>query len=85
MMSYHSPDSDPNQLECKIHLVLAWYDLWIGAYWDRRERCLYLLPIPCVGVSVKFGKKCGGAGLRPVCREVRDGVRAHEVLDASDN
>jgi hypothetical protein len=38
----------------KLKLVIAWYDLWIGAYWDREGRRLYLLPIPCVGVVIQF-------------------------------
>jgi len=41
----------------KIHLIVAWYDLWVGAYWDRVHRCLYLLPIPCVGVVLDFRPK----------------------------
>jgi hypothetical protein len=39
----------------RARLVLAWYDVWVGAYWDRTARTLYLLPLPCVGVAVKFG------------------------------
>lgn len=34
--------------------VIAWYDLWAGCYWDRDRARLYILPIPCVGVSVSF-------------------------------
>jgi len=34
--------------------VFAWYDLWIGAYWDRRTRTLYLM-VPMIGVAIKFG------------------------------
>lgn len=33
----------------EIYPVFAWYDLWVGAYWDRKNRKLYLLPIPCIG------------------------------------
>ena len=32
-----------------INPVFAWYNLWVGAYWDRKERKLYLLAIPCIG------------------------------------
>lgn len=40
----------------KISLVLAWYDLWVGAYWDRAHRRLYLLPVPCIGVCLDRGQ-----------------------------
>lgn len=39
----------------KIRPVLAWYDLWIGAFWDRRKRRLYVLPLPCIGFYIQFG------------------------------
>ena len=37
-----------------ISLVIAWYDLWIGVYWDRHQRKLYILPIPCLGIAIQF-------------------------------
>jgi hypothetical protein len=40
----------------KARLFFAWYDLWVGAYWDRKLRRLYVLPIPCVGVVIEFGR-----------------------------
>ena len=40
-----------------VRPILAWYDLWVGAYWDRECRSLYLLPLPCVGVVLHFGWK----------------------------
>ena len=40
----------------KVKFVLAWYDLWIGAYLDRSNRRLYILPLPCVGIMFDFGR-----------------------------
>lgn len=40
---------------CK--LLFAWYDLWVGAFWDRKTRKLYLLPVPCLGVVLDFSPK----------------------------
>lgn len=36
----------------KARLFFAWYDWWIGAYWDRKDRLLYLCPLPMVGLKV---------------------------------
>lgn len=40
----------------RLSLIFAWYDLWIGAFWDRKSRKLYLLPFPCVGLVVAFAE-----------------------------
>ncbi|MEE9609503.1 MAG: hypothetical protein V3U03_17335 [Myxococcota bacterium] len=37
----------------KIRLVVAWYDCWIGWFWDRRRRRLFLM-IPMIGVRLDF-------------------------------
>lgn len=40
----------------KIRPLFAWYDFWVGAYWDRANRRLYVLPIPMFGFVVDFGR-----------------------------
>ncbi|WP_159585958.1 hypothetical protein [Chelativorans xinjiangense] len=37
-----------------IRPIFAWYDLWIGAFWDGGKRKLYILPVPCIGVVIQF-------------------------------
>ena len=44
----------------KVTFFFRWYDLWIGVYWDRKARDLYLLPLPMFGVKLSFGEKGGG-------------------------
>jgi hypothetical protein len=39
----------------KIEPLFAWYDLWIGAFWDRKSHKLYILPVPCIGIVITFG------------------------------
>lgn len=41
-------------LSMSIRLIFAWYDLWIGAFWDKQKRRLYLLPLPCLGIVIEF-------------------------------
>lgn len=38
----------------KIRPIFAWYDMWVGAYWDQKRRWLYLMPVPCLGVVIEF-------------------------------
>jgi hypothetical protein len=37
-----------------VRPLFAWYDLWVGAFWDRKSKRLYVLPLPCVGVVIQF-------------------------------
>jgi hypothetical protein len=41
----------------RMRPIIAWYDLWMGIYWDRRTRKLYLLPLPCIGIVLEFATK----------------------------
>jgi hypothetical protein len=36
----------------KIRIFFAWYDMWIGAYYDRMLRELYICPIPMVCIHI---------------------------------
>ena len=38
----------------KIAPIFAWYDLWVGAFWDRKQRKLYVLPFPMIGFVIQF-------------------------------
>lgn len=35
-----------------VRVSFAWYDLWVGAYIDRKNRVLYVCPLPCVLITV---------------------------------
>ena len=41
----------------KVSFIFAWYDLWIGLYYDRERSWLYILPIPMVGIILKLPQR----------------------------
>ena len=40
----------------RVKPILAWYDFWVGLFWDRSKRRLYVFPVPMVGLVVEFGR-----------------------------
>lgn len=43
----------------KVEFLFAWYDIWVGVFWDRKNKWLYILPFPMIGFIVKFKpEKC---------------------------
>lgn len=52
----------------KFSLRFAWYDLWIGAYYARDTRTLYVCPVPCVLLALDLRRprrESAPAHLRP--------------------
>ena len=48
----------------QIKPFFAWYDMWIGAYWDRGKRRLYVCPVPFFGVYLQALPVCDFCGNR---------------------
>lgn len=36
----------------KISCFFAWYDVWMGFYYDRDRRTLYICPLPCCVIKI---------------------------------
>lgn len=37
----------------KITIFFAWYDFWIGFYWDRKNKIFYFCPIPMICFKIE--------------------------------
>jgi hypothetical protein len=37
---------------CRVRPIVAWYDAWIGVFYDRDKRRLYVFPLPCIGLRI---------------------------------
>lgn len=40
----------------RVRPIFAWYDLWVGAFWDQKKRMLYVFPLPMLGVVIEMEK-----------------------------
>lgn len=38
----------------RFSILLAWYDIWIGAFVDISKRKLYIFPLPMIGIIYKL-------------------------------
>jgi len=39
----------------RVYFFFAWYDFWIGFFYDRAKKILYFCPLPCCVFQVAFG------------------------------
>jgi hypothetical protein len=42
-----------------MRIKFAWYDIWVGAYYDRKNRILYICPLPTLLFEIPLGKNKG--------------------------
>ncbi len=52
----------------KVSLVVAWYDIWAGVYYDRQAKALYVM-IPFIGIRISKKKPCACGGYCKACHE----------------
>jgi hypothetical protein len=40
----------------KFKFLFAWYDFWVGLFWDAKKCRLYIFPVPMLGCYLDFAK-----------------------------
>jgi len=40
-----------------VRPMFAWYDFWVGVFYDRAKRRLYVFPVPMFGVRIDLAEK----------------------------
>jgi len=38
----------------KIEFIFKWYDFWVGIFYDKNKKWIYILPIPMIGIIIKI-------------------------------
>ena len=38
----------------KVKPMFAWYDFWVGVFYDQQKRRIYIFPLPMLGVMVQL-------------------------------
>jgi len=41
----------------KIKTYIRWYDMWVGAYWDRKQHTLYICLLPTWVIELHWERK----------------------------
>ena len=36
----------------RVRAKFAWYDIWVGVFWDRKSRILYVCPLPMLLIEI---------------------------------
>lgn len=42
----------------RAEIIFRWFDFYVGLYFDRRNRTLYVFPVPMFGLKIRFSFRC---------------------------
>ena len=40
----------------RVQFFFKWFDFWIGFYWNKTKKHLYILPLPMIGIKIRINK-----------------------------
>jgi len=42
-------------IKLRTRVFFAWYDLWVGVFFDQKKKQLYICPLPCLVFQIGYG------------------------------
>lgn len=45
-----------------LSVHFKWFDFWVGVFWDRAGRVLYVCPLPMFVLRFEFARRALGGG-----------------------
>lgn len=64
-----------------VRFFFAWFDFWVGWYYDRFKHILYLCPVPCCVIAIQFPVDHQYFDLAPVYKLVAYHVPGPEIAE----
>lgn len=61
----------------KISFFFAWYDFWVGFFYDRRNKVLYLCPLPCCVFKIERER----VGFSPINADLADTLERIRLME----
>lgn len=40
-------------MDVTVSFSFAWYDMWVGAYYDKKKHALYICLLPCFPICIR--------------------------------
>lgn len=69
----------------KVKLIFAWYDFWIGFFWDRKKGILYIFPFPMFGIAILLTETKSKFEVDPIGELIESQKELIELIDRTKN
>jgi len=52
----------------RVSIFFAWYDFWIGLFYDQRKRILYFCPLPMIVIKFEWSQEMENDIVKAKCK-----------------
>jgi hypothetical protein len=50
----YNKDKPKEKVKITVKPFFRWYDLWVGIYIDTKNKAIYIIPIPMIGLKISY-------------------------------